>query len=195
MCCYLDYKWLFSHINRIKHRGFSSWMFIYRPAALLCLSRPPEGSLGKAAERPAFLRGAENRRPGAALHSIHCLQGQRQSPRCHNIFHIHFNLRIYQNVWGGRSNTTPCMSSPWWLGTVRANDRLCDRAVKPYCNPQSQRRLFCNEDVRLSRPVTFLESRGPDGFPGSLSTLVLLFSNPIPPSCSSFLPYLFLLQQ
>ena len=45
---------------------------------LPCLSLPLEGSLGKAAEWPAFLGGAENSRPGAALRSIHCLQGQRQ---------------------------------------------------------------------------------------------------------------------
>lgn len=81
-----------------------------------CLFLPAEGSLGKAAKRAAFLkRGAENSRPGAALRSIRCLQGQRQSSRCHDIFHPHFNPRIYQNVSGGRSNTAPCMSLPWWL--------------------------------------------------------------------------------
>ncbi len=65
---------------------------LYCPASS-CHQKAPSV---KQQERPAFLRGAENSRPGAALHSIHSLQGQRQSSRCHNIFHTHFNPRIYQ---------------------------------------------------------------------------------------------------
>lgn len=90
--CYFNYR-----AESEKHAGVSAWVFILGSAALPCLFLPPEGSLGKAAECPAFLRGAENSRPGAALHSIHCLQGQRQSSGCHNIFHTHFSLRIYQD--------------------------------------------------------------------------------------------------
>lgn len=62
---------------------------------------PLEGSLGKGAELPAFLRGAENSQPGAALHSIHCLQGQRQAHAA-NTFHTY--IHFYPYASGGVSN-------------------------------------------------------------------------------------------
>lgn len=67
-----------------------------------CLFLPAEGSLGKAAACPAFLGGAGNGGPGAALHSIPRLQGQRQSSRRYAVFYSHFHPGVYQSGAGGR---------------------------------------------------------------------------------------------
>lgn len=61
-----------------------------------------------------------------------------------------------------------------------------DGAAKTHCGPQSQRRLFCNEDVRWSRPVTFVASGGSRWVPGDAPGACLPRSSSSRPS--PFLP-------
>lgn len=88
-CPFIKLQLFLSECNNVM--ACKQWL-LHTSGWVSCLFLPPEGSLGKGAERPV-LKVLGDRGPGGALHCIHCLQGQRRSSCCHNIYFICTSLR------------------------------------------------------------------------------------------------------